>query len=169
MFSNKSQLKRRTPENGIDRENFLSLLVDEYLNSTLYDAKCQVLANLANFAYDPVNYVYIRDVGVLDIFLYVIKNETNTQLLHFATADPLNADYILRNSGLKPLLALLRINNTDIVTDTITTLIYLSNQQTKSKITIPEVVQIMQDLKMSESGNLANLATIFLQDICGIY
>lgn len=36
MFSNKSQLKRRTPENGIDRENFLSLLVDEYLNSTLY-------------------------------------------------------------------------------------------------------------------------------------
>lgn len=36
MFSNKSQLKKRTPENGIDRENFLSLLVDEYLNSTSY-------------------------------------------------------------------------------------------------------------------------------------
>lgn len=36
MFSNKSQLNRRTPENGTDRENFLSLLVDEYLNSTSY-------------------------------------------------------------------------------------------------------------------------------------
>lgn len=34
MFSSKSQLQKRTPENGTDRENFLSLLVDEYLNST---------------------------------------------------------------------------------------------------------------------------------------
>lgn len=36
MFSNKYQLNKRTPENGINRENFLSLLVDEYLNSTSY-------------------------------------------------------------------------------------------------------------------------------------
>lgn len=83
-------------------------------------------------------------------------------------ADPLNAEYIIKNCGLQPLLALLRNSNTDIVTDTITTLIYLCNQRTKTEITIPEVVKIMQDLKMSESGNLANLATIFLQDICGV-
>lgn len=50
------------------------------------DAKCQVLANLANFAYDPINYQFIRDVGVLDIFLHVIKKESNHQLLHFAAA-----------------------------------------------------------------------------------
>lgn len=36
MFSNKSQLRKRTPENGTDRETFLSLLVDEYLHSTAY-------------------------------------------------------------------------------------------------------------------------------------
>lgn len=36
MFSSKSQLKKRTPENGTDRENFLSLLVDEYLQSSSY-------------------------------------------------------------------------------------------------------------------------------------
>lgn len=34
MFSTKSQLRKRTPENGTDRENYLSLLVDEYLNSS---------------------------------------------------------------------------------------------------------------------------------------
>lgn len=45
MFSNKFQLKKRTPENGIDRENFLSLLVDEYLNSTLYGKFCLISSN----------------------------------------------------------------------------------------------------------------------------
>lgn len=88
--------------------------------------------------------------------------------MFYIISDPQNAEYILANSGLKPLLALLRDSNTDIVTDTVTTLIYLSNQQSKTEITIPEVIQIMQDLKMSENRNLANLATIFLQDICGI-
>lgn len=88
--------------------------------------------------------------------------------MSFIFSDPQNAEYILTNSGLKPLLALLRNSNTDIVTDTITTLIYLSNQHPKTEITTPEVVQIMHNLKMSESRNLANLAAIFLQDICGI-
>lgn len=89
--------------------------------------------------------------------------------MSYIFSGPQNAEYILTNSGLKPLLALLRHSNTDIVTDTITTLIYLSNNQhIKTEITLPEVVQIMQDLKMSESRNLANLAAIFLQDICGI-
>lgn len=48
MFSNKTQLKKRTPENGIDRENFLSLLVDEYLNSTSYGKLWPISANALN-------------------------------------------------------------------------------------------------------------------------
>lgn len=36
MFSSKNQLLKRTPENGTDRESFLSLLVDEYLHSSSY-------------------------------------------------------------------------------------------------------------------------------------
>lgn len=34
-----------------------------------------MIANLANFANNPINYSYIRDVGVSDIFLYVLKIE----------------------------------------------------------------------------------------------
>ncbi|XP_049887930.1 armadillo repeat-containing protein 7 [Pectinophora gossypiella] len=173
MFSNKSQLRKRTPENGTDRESFLSLLVDEYLNTTSFDAKCQVLANLANFAYDPINYGYIRNVGVLDIFLYVLKKETNLKLLHFACAgicnlciDPLNSEYILTHAGLKPLLGLLKCEQTDTVCDTITALLYLYNQKTKSQITTPEVVQIMQEFTKSNDKRLVNLATVFLQDVC---
>lgn len=56
----------------------------------LTEAKLQVLANLANFAYDPVNYSYIRDVGVLDIFLYVLKNETIGRLIRYAIAGVCN-------------------------------------------------------------------------------
>ncbi|KOB73749.1 Armadillo repeat-containing protein 7 [Operophtera brumata] len=131
MFSSKSQLQKRTPENGTDRENFLSLLVDEFLHSSSYEAKCQVLANLANFAYDPINYGYIRDVGVLDIFLHVLKNEADQNLQHFAIAgvcnlclDPENARYVVDNSGVNPVKALLKSNNTDILADTITTLLF---------------------------------------------
>uniref|UniRef100_A0A2A4K3W2 MaoC-like domain-containing protein n=1 Tax=Heliothis virescens TaxID=7102 RepID=A0A2A4K3W2_HELVI len=161
MFSSKTQLQKRTPENGTDRESFLSLLVDEYLHSSSYDAKCQVLANLANFAYDPINYQYIRDVGVLDIFLHVIKNESSHQLLHFASAgicnlscDPLNAEYIITQSGLKPIIALLKSSHDDILADTITTLYYLNNNQTKAEITTTEVIKHIRDIQKSNDKRL---------------
>ncbi|XP_059049193.1 armadillo repeat-containing protein 7-like [Achroia grisella] len=172
MFSSKIQLQKRTPRNGTDRESFLSLLVDEYINSSSYDAKCQVLANLANFAYDPINYAYIREVGVLDIFLHVMKNETNETLLQFACAgicnlcsDPLNAEYILTQNGVKPIIALLNSNN-QVAADALTSLIYLYNDQTKSEINTFETIQLIKTLKERKDSILANLANIFLEDIC---
>lgn len=33
------------------------------------ESKQEVLANLANFAYDPVNYEYMRTLNVIDLFL----------------------------------------------------------------------------------------------------
>jgi hypothetical protein len=33
------------------------------------DAKYQTLANLANFAYDPINYEWLEQLGVVDLFL----------------------------------------------------------------------------------------------------
>lgn len=33
------------------------------------DAKSQVLANLANFAYDPINYTHLRKLNVAELFL----------------------------------------------------------------------------------------------------
>ncbi|CAG9782880.1 unnamed protein product [Diatraea saccharalis] len=170
--SSKIQLQKRTPYNGTNRENFLSLLVDEFLNTTSKDAKCQVLANLANFAYDPINYVYIRDVGVLDIFLYVVKNETENKLLHFATAgicnlclDPLNAEYILKHLGLTPLTALLNCKSTVIEANILTILLNLYNEQTKLELQSDEIKQIILDHSMSEDKMVSNLAKIYLNDI----
>lgn len=47
------------------------------------DAKEQVLANLANFAYDPGNYEYLRQLQVLDLFLDSLSEENET-LVKFA-------------------------------------------------------------------------------------
>ncbi|XP_068628849.1 armadillo repeat-containing protein 7 [Battus philenor] len=172
MFSTRIQLQKRTPENGIDRENYLSLLVDEYLNSSSFDAKCQVLANLANFSYDPVNYGYIRDVGVLDIFLYVLKNESNYKLLHFACAgvcnlclDPLNTDYILNYGILSLMPRVLRSENDDIITSSLTILIQLNNILNSFQKFNAELIEQVRKLKSNGNKVIVNLATIFVEDV----
>jgi hypothetical protein len=38
-------------------------------------AKTQVLAHLANFAYDPVNYEWLRKLHVLDLFIDMLTEE----------------------------------------------------------------------------------------------
>ena len=49
----------------------------------ILDAKQQVLANLANFAYDPINYEFIRKLHIIDLFLDEIDN-TNENITEFA-------------------------------------------------------------------------------------
>lgn len=46
------------------------------------DGKEQVLANLANFAYDPVNYDYLWQLRVLDVFFSALKDQ-NKKLVTF--------------------------------------------------------------------------------------
>lgn len=49
------------------------------------EAREQVLANLANFAYDPINYGYIRQLQIIDLFLHTLS-ENNIKLVSFAAA-----------------------------------------------------------------------------------
>lgn len=53
--------------------------------SFFLEAKCQVLANLANFAYDPINFEFLRKLKVLDLFLEQLS-QNNEQLLNFGLA-----------------------------------------------------------------------------------
>lgn len=46
------------------------------------DSKQQILANLANFAYDPINYDYIRDLNIVDLFLSQLSGNKD-ELLHY--------------------------------------------------------------------------------------
>lgn len=80
MFSTKARLIQRTGKNGVGRYDFLKLLANEYRTIKSKEAKEQVLANLANFAYDPINYGYMRQLQIIDIFLDTLS-EDNQNLM----------------------------------------------------------------------------------------
>ncbi|XP_075846185.1 armadillo repeat-containing protein 7 isoform X3 [Microtus pennsylvanicus] len=67
----------------VGRLGYLQALVNEFQETESQDAKEQVLANLANFAYDPGNYEYLRQLQVLDLFLDSLSEENET-LVKFA-------------------------------------------------------------------------------------
>lgn len=108
MFHKPQDLIKRTPADGINRPEFLKQLVQEFRKTnsagikydwrpnepivvllciffTYLESKRQVLANLANFAYDPVNYLHIRTQKVIDLFLEQLASDDN-QLIAFAAA-----------------------------------------------------------------------------------
>lgn len=104
MFSRQDQLDKKTGPEGIGRYDYLKQLVEEYKKTKSYgkaiklliechcylpvnvvEAKKEVLANLANFAYDPINYDHIKRLRILDVFLEQLS-ENSEELLHFALA-----------------------------------------------------------------------------------
>lgn len=54
--------------------------------NTFPEAKEQVLANLANFAYDPKNFEYLRDLQVTDLFLDMLTEE-NENFVEFGMGE----------------------------------------------------------------------------------
>ncbi|XP_053984560.1 armadillo repeat-containing protein 7 isoform X1 [Hylaeus volcanicus] len=174
MFSTKEQLIKRTGKNPIGRYDFLKLLATEFKTTKskeffVIEAKEQVLANLANFSYDPINYGYIRQLQIIDLFLHTLS-EDNVKLVRFAaggicnlSTDPINKLYILRNHGIKLLTSLLCSQDEDIILSTITSLIFLSVHEYKDQITI-ETFEKITDLAKHESNRIQNLATVFLND-----
>ncbi|XP_015608411.1 armadillo repeat-containing protein 7 isoform X2 [Cephus cinctus] len=173
MFSRKQQLIDRTGKDGVGRYDFLRLLVVEFNTTKSQEAKEQVLANLANFAYDPVNYEYIRQLHIIDLFFAVIT-ENNITLIRFAIGgicnlclDPENKAYIIRNNGVASILTLLSSSDEETVLSTITTLIFLITPASKSEITSKNVIECMTRISESAgSTRLRNLATVFLNDYC---
>ncbi|KAH8353801.1 hypothetical protein KR084_001639 [Drosophila pseudotakahashii] len=82
MFSSHRTLKRRTPAQGIDRREYIGHLVDEYYTTTNIEAQEQVTANLANFAYDPINWPHLLEADALDVFLASLESQDQALKLH---------------------------------------------------------------------------------------
>ncbi|KAM4673016.1 armadillo repeat-containing protein 7 isoform 1-T1 [Amazona ochrocephala] len=136
------------------------------------EAKEQVLANLANFAYDPRNYEHLRQLQVLDLFLDVLSERSDT-LVEFAIGglcnlclDKMNKDYILEANGVEPIINCLSSANEETVMSAVTTLMYLTTPQSRQQTTALPVVECMLRFSLSASRRLSNLATVFLEDYC---
>lgn len=81
----------------------------------------------------------------------------------------MNAEYIFTHGSLKSLTALLNYDDSEIVADIITSLIYLYDHQKQQEINNSEVIKTVKNLKNSNDKRLANLATVFLQNVCGSF
>ncbi|XP_056153636.1 armadillo repeat-containing protein 7 [Lampris incognitus] len=155
-----------------ERFQYLQTLVTEFQDTDSDDAKEQVLANLANFAFDPKNMSYLRDLQVTDLFLDMLTEE-NENFVEFGMGGLCNIsmdrecrDLILHNGGISLVTGCLSSRREETVLSAITTLMNLTTASSRSEITDPAIVQCMFRFSLSESPRLRNLATVFLQDCC---
>lgn len=144
MFATPGSLKKRTGKADLNRFSYLKQLVEEYKSSeTTEDKREQVLANLGNFAYDPINYEYFRRLGIIDLFmenLSLFRNHKdksfNLKILNFSIAgicnlclDSINRKYLLENDLINLMLNCLSIEmsieNIEIVLNILTVLLFM--------------------------------------------
>ncbi|XP_033840099.1 armadillo repeat-containing protein 7 [Periophthalmus magnuspinnatus] len=165
-------MSRKGPAEGSDRFEYLQTLVTEFQDTDSEEAKEQVLANLANFSYDPKNYDHLRDLQVTDLFLDMLTEE-NENFVEFGMGGLCNLsmvpefrDFILQNDGINLITNCLSSRNEETVLSAITTLMNLITANSRSEITQPGVLHCMLRFSLSESPRLRNLASVFLQDCC---
>ncbi len=146
----------------------------------------QVLANLANFAYDPINYEFFRKLNILDLFLDILAEDTDDEMIEFAIGgicncclDELNKQFLTENDGIKIVTRHLSSCNDETVLSSLTTLMYLTTSLTKKGIPVNRhstlhiyflidtateyIVGTVKKLSKSSNKRLINLATIFIE------
>ncbi|XP_029384386.1 armadillo repeat-containing protein 7 [Echeneis naucrates] len=155
-----------------DRFEYLQALVTEFQDTDNEEAKEQVLANLANFAYDPKNMEHLRTLQVTDLFLDMLSEE-NENFVEFGmgglcnlSMDPECRDIILQSDGISLVTSRLSSRREETVLSAITTLMNLLTASSRSEITAPAILHCMLRFSLSESPRLRNLAAVFLQDCC---
>ncbi len=186
MFSTPQSLAKRTKQTDTDRPTYIKQLLEEYENLKTDDKKkLQILANLGNFAYDPINYEYFRRFGVLDIFLnnlslfYKDPSETNGSRINFSLGgicnlcqDLKNKEYLLKNNLLKLVInCLIRFSNISnsvdelIVLNSIMIIIFVYDESTETEIKSDQyLITTINSLSSSKNLRLSNIANLFLKD-----
>ncbi|XP_064476716.1 armadillo repeat-containing protein 7-like [Ornithodoros turicata] len=155
-----------------ERFRYLEQLITEFETTTSADAKEQVLANLANFAYDPINYDHFRKLKITELFLSQLECENET-IQEFAVggicnlaADKSFVNELVQLKGIPRLITCLTSGREETVLSTITVLIFVASSGVGEDVTSGTVVECM--LKYADSSNkrLSNLAKVFLKDAC---
>ncbi|XP_023549775.1 armadillo repeat-containing protein 7 [Cucurbita pepo subsp. pepo] len=168
MFTNDQRQAERTGRYGTPRLQYLQELVNEFQSSTSQETKERVVANLANFAYDPYNYSFLRQLNVLELFLDCMT-EPNEKLVEFgiggicnSCVDPANASIITRCGGIPLIIECLSSPVRNTVNYALGALYYLCNASNKEEIMKPEVVDVIKRYAVAESASFSNLAKAIL-------
>ncbi|KAH8310980.1 hypothetical protein KR044_003706 [Drosophila immigrans] len=164
MFSNHKHLKRKTPDGGIDRREFIGHLVDEYYTTTNVEALEQVTANLANFAYDPINWPHLHAADALDVFVAAVDTQNPNLQLHAVAAlcnfclDSKAAKLIVENIAVINGL-FLRTEHTEIVLHSLALFYQLLSAElaTKQLLITPAFLQRVQHWRQeSKDARIVN-------------
>lgn len=155
-----------------DRFEYLQGLVTEFQDTDNEEAKEQVLANLANFAYDPSNVEALQMLQVTDLFLDMLTEE-NENFVEFGigglcnlSMDRESRDQIVQSSGIPLVVGCLSSSRDETVLSAITTLMNLTKAATRAETTATAVVQCMLRFSLTQNPRLRNLASVFLEDCC---
>lgn len=149
MFSTPNSLKKRTGKADLDRYNYLKELAQEYNTTGEEEKKEQVIANLGNFAYDPINYEFFRRLDIIDIFLEALvnfktNNNFNLKILNFSIGalcnlceDPKNKEYLLKHNFVDLILNCLiiepKVDNIELILNVLTILVFMTDEQEHSE------------------------------------
>jgi hypothetical protein len=186
MFATPQSLQKRTGKSDLNRPAYLKQLADEYKNELTTDEKReQVLANLANFAYDPINYEYFRRFEIIDLFIENLRQfhlngfVKNEKLLMYSLAaisnlclDPKNKDYLIKNNVIQLtshyllLTKLDEMNNLESILMSLTFIIFMIDSNSRLEIlNNTNLIQLIkQDYSKSSNKRLSNLANLFIND-----
>ncbi|KAG8374650.1 hypothetical protein BUALT_Bualt10G0018100 [Buddleja alternifolia] len=170
MFTNEQRQKERTGSYGSPRVQYLQELVSQFQNASSEETKEKIVANLGNFAYDPYNYTFLRQLNVLELFLDCLT-EPNEKLLEFAVggicnacADPKNAAVVIQCGGIPLIIQCLSSPVRNTVIYALGSLYYLCDATTKEEILKPEIVDVIKRYAVAGEVNVgfSNVAQAFL-------
>ncbi|XP_055850526.1 armadillo repeat-containing protein 7 [Episyrphus balteatus] len=172
MFSKNELLKTKTPSNGIGRKEFIENLVQEFYTTTNIEAQEQVTANLANFAYDPINFQHLRDANAVNLFFQLITSRNERLVLHGIAGicniclDSLSQTEITNSKNIKILFELFETQtNADIIIHLLTTIYLLAaNKSLSSNVYTKENLQRIRSLTKSSEKRIESLASIIIED-----
>ncbi|XP_020093305.1 armadillo repeat-containing protein 7-like isoform X3 [Ananas comosus] len=175
MFTNDRRQAERTGRYGTPRAKYLQDLVSEFQQTTNEESKEKIAAHLANFAYDPYNYEFMRQLNVLELFLDCIT-EPNEKLVEFGVggicnscADSKNAGVIIQCGGIPLIIQCLSSPVRNTVYYALGALYYLCNPSSRRDILKPEVISLISQYAAAEAVNVSfsNLAKAFLDKHVG--
>ncbi|CAL5384323.1 unnamed protein product [Camellia sinensis] len=170
MFTNSQRQEERTGKYGTPRLQYLQELVSQFQNATSEESKERIVANLANFAYDPYNYTFLRQLNILELFLDCLT-EPNEKLVEFGVAgicnscvDPANTAIVSQCGGIPLIIQCLSSPVRNTVNYALGALYYLCNGSNKEEILKPEVVDVIRRYAAAGavSVSFSNLAQAFL-------
>ncbi|TMW53991.1 hypothetical protein DOY81_000923 [Sarcophaga bullata] len=175
MFSSHEHLKRKTPEQGINRQEFIEHLVEEYYTTTNVEAQEQVTANLANFAYDPINWEYLKTAEVLNLFMELLDNPNENLQLHASAGlcniclDQESINYIVNDQNLKNIKKRLFLTRNPNIILNLLTLFYqlIANQlRAKANILCASVLKQIKEfnLRYENDKRIVNIISLLLEE-----